>query len=69
MKGMKIGIDFGSYSLKIFAEGKGIVVDEPSIGSLYGSTVAAPYVGNVMSEILGYLDVEPIYTQKELENI
>lgn len=31
MKGMKIGIDFGSYSLKIFAEGKGIVVDEPSI--------------------------------------
>lgn len=31
MKGMKIGIDFGSYSLKIYAEGKGIVVDEPSI--------------------------------------
>ena len=28
---MKIGIDFGSYSLKIYAEGKGIVVDEPSI--------------------------------------
>ena len=31
MKGMKIGIDFGSASLKIYAEGKGIVVDEPSI--------------------------------------
>ncbi len=31
MKGMKIGIDFGSSSLKIFAEGKGIVVDEPAI--------------------------------------
>lgn len=28
---MKIGIDFGSSSLKIFAEGKGVVVDEPSI--------------------------------------
>ncbi|MBR5191463.1 MAG: rod shape-determining protein, partial [Clostridia bacterium] len=31
MKGMKIGIDFGSNSLKIYAEGKGVVVDEPSI--------------------------------------
>ncbi len=31
MKGMKIGIDFGSSSLKIYAEGKGIVVDEPAI--------------------------------------
>ena len=34
MKGMKIGIDFGSYSLKIFAEGKEIVVDEPSIAAV-----------------------------------
>ncbi len=40
---MKIGIDFGSYSLKIFAEGKGIVVDEPSIvaiESLSGNPIA-----------------------------
>ena len=28
---MKIGIDFGSSSLKIFAEGKGIVADDPSV--------------------------------------
>ena len=34
MKGMKIGIDFGSSSIKIFAEGKGIVVDEPSIAAV-----------------------------------
>lgn len=34
LKGMKIGIDFGSYSLKIFAEGKEIVVDEPSIAAV-----------------------------------
>lgn len=43
LKGMKIGIDFGSYSLKIFAEGKGIVVDEPSIvaiDSLTGNPIA-----------------------------
>ena len=31
MKGMKIGIDFGSASLKIFVEDKGLVVDEPAI--------------------------------------
>ncbi len=31
LKGMKIGIDFGSSSLKIYAEGKGIVVNEPAI--------------------------------------
>ncbi len=38
MKGMKIGIDFGSSSLKIFAEDKGIVVDEPSIVAIDNST-------------------------------
>lgn len=40
---MKIGIDFGSSSLKIYAEGKGIVVDEPSIvaiDSLNGNPIA-----------------------------
>ncbi|MBQ4644916.1 MAG: rod shape-determining protein [Clostridia bacterium] len=43
MKGMKIGIDFGSSSLKIFAEGKGIVVDDPSVvafDSLSGNPIA-----------------------------
>ncbi len=35
---MKIGIDFGSSSLKIFAEGKGIVVDEPSIVAVDNSS-------------------------------
>ncbi len=38
MKGMKIGIDFGSYSLKIYAEGKGIVVNEPSIVAIDNQT-------------------------------
>ena len=31
MKGMKIGIDLGSSSLKIYTEKKGLVVNEPSI--------------------------------------
>ncbi len=46
-----------------------IIVDEPSIGSLYGSTVAAPYVGNVMEAILPSLGVEAVYTDEELENM
>lgn len=46
-----------------------IIVDEPTIGSLYGSTVAAPYVGNVMEEILPYLGVEAVYTEEELKNM
>lgn len=38
MKGMKIGIDFGSSSLKIYAEGKGVVIDEPSVVAVDTST-------------------------------
>ena len=44
-----------------------IMVDEPTSGVLYGSTVAAPYVGNVMESILPYLGVEAVYTDAELE--
>jgi stage V sporulation protein D (sporulation-specific penicillin-binding protein) len=44
-----------------------IMVDEPTSGVLYGSTVAAPYVGNVMETILPYLGVEAVYTEAELE--
>ncbi len=46
-----------------------IMVDEPTKGTLYGSTVAAPYLGNVMRDILPYLGVEPVYTEKELANM
>lgn len=46
-----------------------IIVDEPTKGVLYGSTVAAPYVGNVMETILPYLGVEAVYTDAELENM
>ncbi len=44
-----------------------IIVDEPTKGSLYGSTVAAPFVGNVMKTILPYLGVEAVYTEEELQ--
>ena len=45
-----------------------IIVDEPTAGILYGSTVAAPYVGAVMETILPHLGVEPVYSADELEN-
>lgn len=45
-----------------------IIVDEPTAGILYGSTVAAPYVGAVMEAILPYLGVEAVYSEEELAN-
>ncbi len=44
-----------------------LIVDEPTIGSLYGSTVAAPYVAKIMADVLPYLGIEPEYTSEELE--
>ena len=35
-----------------------IMVDEPSQGVLYGSVIAAPYMGALMEEILPYIGVE-----------
>lgn len=46
-----------------------IMVDEPTKGSLYGSTVAAPYVANLMKTILPYLGVEAEYSEEELEKM
>lgn len=46
-----------------------IMVDEPTLGFLYGSTVAAPYIGGTMEAILPYLGVEPIYTEQEKEGL
>ncbi len=46
-----------------------ILVDEPTKGVLYGSYVAAPYLANVMRDVLPYLGVEAVYTDKELKNM
>ncbi len=43
-----------------------IVVDEPMNGSVYGSVVAAPYVSNLLADILPYLGIEPNYSDEEL---
>jgi stage V sporulation protein D (sporulation-specific penicillin-binding protein) len=42
-----------------------IIVDEPSQGILYGSTVAAPYIASTFEAILPYLGIEPVYTEAE----
>ncbi len=41
-----------------------VIVDEP-VGSYYGSTVAAPYVAKILSEVLPYLGIEPEYTEED----
>ena len=44
-----------------------IMVDEPTRGVLYGSTVAAPYIAKAFEGILPYLGIEPVYTEAEAE--
>lgn len=62
MKGMKIGIDFGSSSLKIYAEGKGIVVNEPSIVAVDAETRQPIAFGRAADNIYGRVnsDIEII---------
>lgn len=44
-----------------------VLIDEPELKSAYGSVIAAPVVGAIMSDILPYMDIEPKYTEEELE--
>ncbi len=43
-----------------------LIVDEPTNSPLYGSTIAAPYVGKIFEEVLPMVEgVEPEYTEEE----
>ena len=44
-----------------------IVADDPQVPSHSGGTVAGPAIGNVLSEILPYLGIDPVFTEEELE--
>lgn len=45
-----------------------VVLDEPvPKANMYGSTIAAPVVGAILSEMLPYVGLEPQYTQEQLE--
>ena len=46
-----------------------IIVDEPTKGSRYGSTNAAPYVSKTLADVLPYLGIEPKYTDEELAKL
>lgn len=46
-----------------------IMVDEPAGSSPYGSTVAAPYVGATLKNVLKHLGVEAVYTEKEQQKM
>ncbi|MBQ4289610.1 MAG: hypothetical protein II719_00280, partial [Clostridia bacterium] len=46
-----------------------IICDEPQGESIYGSVVAAPYVSKAMSEILPYLNIDPVYSEDELKDM
>ena len=42
-----------------------VIVDEPSNGAYYGGQIAAPVAGQVVKDILSYMDVEPQFTEAE----
>ncbi len=44
-----------------------IMVDEPTGGQIYGSAVAAPIVAAVMEDVLPYIGIDKVYTDKDLE--
>ena len=44
-----------------------ILIDEPSIGTSYGSVVVAPYVSKFMELALPYLGIEAVFSEKDVE--
>ncbi|MBQ8741881.1 MAG: PASTA domain-containing protein [Clostridia bacterium] len=46
-----------------------IIVDEPGTRNKYGSTVAAPYMSALLSELLPYLGVERNYSNEEMNRV
>lgn len=46
-----------------------VLLDEPHMQNIYGSIIAAPIVGAVMTDVLPYLGVEPQYNEKEIAEL
>lgn len=46
-----------------------IMIDEPSAGEYFGGLVAAPVAGDILADVLPYLEVQPEYTNEELATI
>lgn len=47
-----------------------VLLDEPTLTgtNAYGSTMAAPVVGNIFKDTLGYLGVEQVFNERELKS-
>jgi len=45
-----------------------VMLDEPEGGQYFGGVIAAPVVGNIMNDVLQYLEVERTLTSEEIEN-
>lgn len=45
-----------------------MLVDEPTIGSKYGSVVAAPYISKFLEQVLPYMGIEPNYSESDKEH-
>ncbi len=46
-----------------------VVLDEPSIGYVSGGAMAGPAVRNILTEVLPYIGVTPVYTAEEMANL
>jgi len=46
-----------------------VMLDTPSNGEIYGGIIAAPVAGDILSDILPYLGVQPQYTEEELATL
>lgn len=46
-----------------------VVIDDPGAGQYYGGTIASPVAKTVIEETLNYLEVPPVYSEKEKEKI
>ena len=46
-----------------------VLLDEPEDLNAYGSTIAAPVVGQILKDVLESMEIQPKYTAKELETI
>ena len=46
-----------------------VMLDEPSAGEYFGGLTAAPVAGNILADVLPYLEITPEYTQEELASL
>ncbi len=46
-----------------------IMINEPSAGEYFGGLIAAPVAGDVLSDVLPYLGIQPEYSEEELASI